>query len=1784
MNSYDPMPTRTPVNPAISTSILQCPAISLIHDSSSYLIKSSYMVAAHRDSPGTESDVMPTLSLPYHTDSSGRQPSACIPHMDTPSLIPSLASITAERLLSVSSLPALPDDLAVAFWNINGAWRMEHKLEFISQFITHNQLDFLALIDSRDSVKVSQIANSIVKASCPGYSALVTPIQSDSYNLLVGGITVILSARLSRPRPHVWTDKSGLGIISGYKFQTPSGPLLILAVYLPTQSDVNTNGLFNQLTNWLLSVNRSQTARQYIRDTLQAKIRKHMLIKGARLVLGGDFNLLEAEIQDLLGNLRQLAYPFSHAVTNQSTRAAETGRRIDHILVTPGQLVSHTLHAAPVIHLISDHYPLSCRLRNTIAPIRVLPPSTRPLDIDLKDVELIQRYQAELEKYIAGSNASLGDLCSTSAGFFARKGSLKKWGKRHLWSPRMMALLWWYCLLKQIDHSPGDPSDRYSLVQQCQRKVTNIGSDGPNLWQYLQELGITAHELTQETLNLEYLKVAITRTASMSHGKARQRERNKINEARIQREAAFKEGKLRKIIRSLLPTSQPFLDLNALQLRDNSWLCDPEEIHNQLLDKFQTWFARSDHPSASLPRDSWVQWTQNPALLQSYLLNQGIPMTVCQVLMKGILHPGLTKLAGVVLDMAAVEPTHAEFLIAIRNAPKGKAPGPSGLTYNMIKGWSDTVSRWAYDCLLRLWRSDSTELWWNSKLLYPIPKTENPTLDTLRPIMLLESLRKLWMKIIIQKVMHSWELHKVLCPAQYGFRKGRQTGHAILQVINAMEEAEEEATVIYMSSWDITRAFDSITRPVIMISLQRLGLHRQLAEKIAFMDNGDQIFPATPWYRYSTHTAPSFSSHKGTGQGDVSSPALWTAFFDMLLRALESVPSDFHVRGLDGNISRIGDTAFADDLLSATATRGNLQRKADVVSGFALAFGLDLALHKFRTQAVTWGREHLIEGTGIDIHSSNWVSNHIRYTEDDNIKYLGSRQNWSNNGETDSATISALMKNTAAILAPKATSPEMVVMVDSLVPQAQANYMGQFGAWSFAHYQSWDTPLLGVHKSNLHAQRSHPTALLCGPKSHGGLGIQSVSTRLQKSKYSLLNSMLLSSDLQTRRAAYGLLERGARASNTSLMDYGSYINSSGFPSRVNYWIRSLAEFMAFTGTTLRLLPKWETNLLDQPISVLGPISLSMKTRLVQLGISRVGDMIYDSDGTGTFRLFTLPNHLLVSGESFPQTPTLPSLTHQRLYFRPGQVWLSTGSGIYADEILGWRGYNIILRRWELSHSPTSRQLGANIFLTTPIICRLITPTRGAGSNLIISFHEAESIFKIKCILDSDKFSKSGLIRNLWGWHHLTPHTMTRLTAFPTIPWIPQLLGGDLMASDASWGNQGNVLTTGLVPQQGIGIIISSRHSMQSPSFSLYIDCLHLLNPSRAFTLETMALILACLLTEMGAPRRIVSDCQGAISLCKAPTSQKGSFLELRRTLAGNIRVPVINWTKGHPDRTLGLTSLTHDNWANIQADQAAEGRQVGSSHTVASAQQLLTSLAEWQRDWFVAKGPELDILTPTERYHHTLIDSYLSDRSQRYPTAGPWTRAALTFAIRARGGKSLSMRQRVAVQNLFLGRFDRDRLASAGTLHPCVCGTGFSNLTCWISCCTCPTMLAIRDTARVDIERLLDKDQRLLTTVSNLLFQDPSLRIWRGNWSGHDLSRLTITSESTKVMLHVTSVIIGAALDMYSAATHRERLDAASPRAVGVSHRRRLAPQGNRKLTEFNFTIGQLGVCALNTS
>ena len=835
---------------------------------------------------------------------------------------------------------------------------------------------------------------------------------------------------------------------------------------------------------------------------------------------------------------------------------------------------------------ISDHRPvlLGLALHNGHPSLslgkQAADPGPRGVDLDLAQEAVVSAYRLHTEKLAlehpppsqpADASAALRTLCLESAGWVrdhtGRKAA-RSTGRRHYdgWSPAAMALKAQLVALTIIQghlhgyhgHSPWHTQSQMDrdlppIIARWERSVNHLVWPSPaDSGYWLAFTGFSPSHWRLSTLDEirrpGFCRNLIQKVKHRLHGRFRLDLRRQISAATCAREALREQGKLKKVIASILHKDTDLYALHSLQV-EQGILTDAPSIHNLVTEHFTDWY-HSHGPSPDWPA-LLSDRTAFQALADAKLIPTHLTATLWDALSQPLQH---TALRQDLLQALHSPPSLAEFQAAIRHHKGSTAPGATGLTYNMVKGWSAQVIERVHG-LLTVAFSGPTPTWLQWGWLCPKPKDPDNgiTLDGLRPLMLLEVLRKLWIWIHIRKIVCLWDTHLALNPNQHGFRRGHGTDSALIVHLNCMEHARLSQTPLFMSSWDIRRAFDSVSKEAMDASWRRLGVPPSTAHWIAHLDDDGPTAIRSPWalaaWRHAgydgfgssvTSMRPgTFTRMRGTPQGDVSSPHAWTAFFDIALCALAATDPSLHYRMPTSRSASelVSDVGYADDLVSMASSLAGLQHKADIMSAFALLFDLDISVPKLR--AVCLGPAP--PNPTLTIHGPGWSPTIIPVRTQGSLTILGLTVDLASPQVTQPQKTLTHLIQAATILGHQRVA-DTSALVASVSTMAKAAYTAQFTPWSPQDLTAMDVPLNRAFRRLLQLPPCHPNALLYMGTAEGGLGLPRLSDQVNLRKWSMLNRLQQRGGLPAL-ATHGLLTRASEVSGGQFLqpDQGDYI-------------------------------------------------------------------------------------------------------------------------------------------------------------------------------------------------------------------------------------------------------------------------------------------------------------------------------------------------------------------------------------------------------------------------------------------------------------------------------------------------------------------------------------------------------------------------------------------------------------------------------------------------------------------
>eukprot|EP01032_Pedospumella_encystans_P017983 gene17983-20484_t len=627
-------------------------------------------------------------------------------------------------------------------------------------------------------------------------------------------------------------------------------------------------------------------------------------------------------------------------------------------------------------------------------------------------------------------------------------------------------------------------------------------------------MNITRHDPQHlRTLSPEYLTVTtidaqIDELKHRLHGITRTALRQQINEHTKTREELREQGKLRRVIKSILGQHDLHNDLTTLRTPhptnpDNHTITtDPEQIHNHLTTAHGKIFNTPPHHSNSPlqhPNVDWHRALTDQTYFNSVNSHHNIPQHLLDLIWKGMQAvPNKQSLDTEMTHSFEQPPTLDEFHNAIKHISSNTAPGMSNLTNNEIKSWPDATKLIAYDALSKLWATHTIPSDWQWRWTCLKPKSTDPHLqpEEFRPLTLIDCIRKVWEKIILHRINQIWHKHSTLSPLQH-CQRGKGTDSALLQRIAVTEAAQEAALDLYTSSWDFRKAFDSVSKPIIRLAWTRLGVPPDVVEWIASLDEQPNIIHLTPhsqahWtshpdhpldQQYNDHPNPpnKFTAERGVGQGAGLSPATWNALMDILLRSLEILAPK------PGLVVSSQDTCYADDLLSPAATLENLQLKADLISAFALIFGLDIASNKLRLHCHLWSGTTPPTQPELTLHGPNWQPTNLPVELSTNkqplqLKYLGPTFDLDNSSHTLLEYLSTHISNQCNRIITRRASVKTKLTVVQSSTYGRLRYFMPHLTNSLKDLQTkLDKPIEKFYRQLTRNMHSHPNSLLPPP-------------------------------------------------------------------------------------------------------------------------------------------------------------------------------------------------------------------------------------------------------------------------------------------------------------------------------------------------------------------------------------------------------------------------------------------------------------------------------------------------------------------------------------------------------------------------------------------------------------------------------------------------------------------------------------------------------------------------------
>ena len=203
---------------------------------------------------------------------------------------------------------------------------------------------------------------------------------------------------------------------------------------------------------------------------------------------------------------------------------------------------------------------------------------------------------------------------------------------------------------------------------------------------------------------------------------------------------------------------------------------------------------------------------------------------------------------------------------------KSNSPGPDSIPYSFIQNFSIKTLEFLLSIYNRIWNEGHWPKKWKAGTIIPILKPEKNQFKTegYRPITLLNTMCKLFEKIINHRL--SWFLEKIsfFSPKQNGFRKNRCTMDSLHEINEEIKLTLENKQIMGVINLDIAKAYDTTWRHNIITKLNTILCQGRLLNIITNFTSNRKF-----QVKANNHLSREFTQENGVPQGSALSVTLF---------------------------------------------------------------------------------------------------------------------------------------------------------------------------------------------------------------------------------------------------------------------------------------------------------------------------------------------------------------------------------------------------------------------------------------------------------------------------------------------------------------------------------------------------------------------------------------------------------------------------------------------------------------------------------------------------------------------------------------------------------------------------------------------------------------------------------------------------------------------------------------------------------------------------------------------
>jgi len=169
-----------------------------------------------------------------------------------------------------------------------------------------------------------------------------------------------------------------------------------------------------------------------------------------------------------------------------------------------------------------------------------------------------------------------------------------------------------------------------------------------------------------------------------------------------------------------------------------------------------------------------------------------------------------------------------------------------------------------------------------AKILPVLKKGDSEDFSSYRPVSLLPIFSKIYERVVYRQLMDFLELNHILDQDQHGFQRGKSTVTALTNFVSSIIDSVDKGEKTVGIFMDLSRAFDSVSHPVLIDTLNSIGLNQGALNWFkSYLNNRQQFVEIRHCSKGGKLTNFSSTLQKikyGVPQGSILGPLLFLCY------------------------------------------------------------------------------------------------------------------------------------------------------------------------------------------------------------------------------------------------------------------------------------------------------------------------------------------------------------------------------------------------------------------------------------------------------------------------------------------------------------------------------------------------------------------------------------------------------------------------------------------------------------------------------------------------------------------------------------------------------------------------------------------------------------------------------------------------------------------------------------------------------------------------------------------